>query len=160
MNCIAETLCSDESYLDWLRAEQASNGSGQQQPPVVAENNKPNSGFVVTAPSPPTVATTPAQDSHKEETDQQPQQEVNVGSREPVLTPHQNPKGNVFFCAAVFDDITTNCLRSKVRLFHLFVLEMYSLISHYTSHSHFLFNIFLCYFPPALPRRLFICLRQ
>jgi len=30
MNCIAETPCSDESYLDWLSHEQANNGSGEQ----------------------------------------------------------------------------------------------------------------------------------
>jgi len=28
MNCIAETPCTDEEYLDWLRQKQASNGSG------------------------------------------------------------------------------------------------------------------------------------
>jgi len=54
MNCIAETQCADETYLQWLRDKQANNGSGKD---FVQSKPSPPTGSVVpavTAPSPPT----------------------------------------------------------------------------------------------------------
>lgn len=54
MNCIAETQCADETYLDWLRDKQANNGSGQ-----AFVESKPSQSIAASAPSPPT-ATAPS----------------------------------------------------------------------------------------------------
>jgi len=48
MNCIAETPCSDETFLDWLRDKQASDGSGQ----ALAQPG-PAPASVASGPTPP-----------------------------------------------------------------------------------------------------------
>ena len=55
MNCIAETPCNDESYLDWLRDQQQSgNGGVQPSPSVIAAPTPPTTNVVV---SPTTTST-------------------------------------------------------------------------------------------------------
>ena len=48
MHCISDTLCADESYLNWLRNQEASDGNGQQ---AIAES-KPSPSLVAVATSP------------------------------------------------------------------------------------------------------------
>lgn len=58
MNCIAETQCADEAYLQFLREQQAKNGSGK---PVLQA--KPGPAPAIAAPTPP-AATTNASDGN------------------------------------------------------------------------------------------------
>jgi len=95
MTCIAETPCSDSSYLDTLREKEKQNGSSSgvisspinvpvPSPQVITNNNKPTPSFI----SSPTVNNN------------------NGGS-------YTNPQGNKYFCGTNYNDVTSQCLKSK-----------------------------------------------
>ena len=61
MKCIAETPCSDQTYLDWIRDKEASNGSGQlQQQQGISPISQPTPSNAVVAPPPTPKPVVPA----------------------------------------------------------------------------------------------------
>jgi len=97
MTCIAETPCSDSNYLDMLKEKEKQNGSSSgvisspinvpvPSPQVITNNNnKPTPSFI----SSPTV-----------------NNNNNGGS-------YTNPQGNKYFCGTNYNEVTSQCLKSK-----------------------------------------------
>ena len=96
MTCIAETPCSDSSYLDILKEKEKQNGSSSgvisspinvpvTSPQVTTNNNnKPTPTFI----SSPTIN--------------------NNG-----LGSYTNTRGNKYFCGTNYNEVTSQCLKSK-----------------------------------------------